>query len=155
MVRVEDRPTCFYCTKCGHIISNCFVIVKNNCPKAVTLLKREASNGGAPHTISPMFSPLIMKGSVSLTDERPEVPVVILRDSGGLAVTHVRRSVAFIRSSLNSDFLLWVWMQFVRLPLHKIFLDSELVKRPFKVDNVKYSHRCKMRTVHIPVGSLC
>lgn len=93
---------------------------------------------------------------MSLTDERPEVPVVILRDSGGLAVTHVRRSVAFIRSSSNSDFfvvvLLWVWIQFVGLTLHKIFLDSELVKWPFKVDNVKYSHRYKMRTVHIPVG---
>lgn len=109
MVEVEDRPTCFYYTKCGHIISNCFVINKKrkNCPEAVTLLKREASNRGAPHTINPVFSPLIMKGSVPLTDERPEVPVAILRDSGGLAVTHVRRSVAFIRSSLNSDFLLW------------------------------------------------
>lgn len=97
---------------------------------------------------------------MSLTDERPEVPVVILRDSGGLAVTHVRRSVAFIRSYLNSDFLLW-WCFcgfgcfLLGCRYTKFCVDSELVKQPFKVGNVKYGHQCKMRTVHIPVESPC
>ena len=70
-----------------------------------------------------------MKGSVSLIAGGPKVPVVILRDSAAsqsvilkgvlpLSETSSTESAALVR---GFD------MQFVGVPLHTIYLDSELV----------------------------
>lgn len=70
-----------------------------------------------------------MGGCVSLTDGGPKVPVVILKVSVGSQSVILERVLSLSQKSFvkTADLVCGFRMQFVGVPLHTIYLDSELV----------------------------
>lgn len=81
------RPMCAYCKKRGHLINNCFLLkkikIKKNIPNAVAMIKTPlvSLSPEAECVDLDIYSPFIMKGTVSLSDGSVKVPVTILRDT--------------------------------------------------------------------------
>ncbi|KAM7406893.1 hypothetical protein PAMA_002878 [Pampus argenteus] len=150
-VKDSDR-VCFFCKKRGHTVNYCFALNKRGkSSKAVNLLKTESSLSQSYSTPTPsvscsppeqslrqlddVFLPFVMKGAVSLTSEGPKVPVVILRDSAASQSVILSGVLPLSeKSSTESAALVRGFgMQFVGIPLHTIYLDSELVTGPVVV----------------------
>lgn len=134
----RDTPVCFYCKKRGHVISQCFALNRKSKPiKAVNLMRTESllseqllpTTSGAKTEVH-LYAPFVMKGSVSLTDGGPKVPINILRDSAASQSVLLQEVLPLSeKSSTNSSALVRGFgMQFVPLPLHTIHLESDLVK---------------------------
>ena len=111
--------------------------------KAVNMLKIERSlcqfPSSSSSSLSPpeqslpdkpddVFLPFIMKGSVSLTASGPKVPV-ILRDSAASQSVILKGVLPLSETSSTESAALVCGfdMQVVGVPLHTVYLDSELV----------------------------
>lgn len=123
----EARPVCAYCKKRSHLINNCFLLNKKK-PKTVALVKMPS----VPHFSESesvdldIYSPFIMKGTVSLPDSCIKVPVTILRDTAA-SRSIILQSVLLLsnEASLNcSELVQGFGMKFVNLPVHIVQLDS-------------------------------
>lgn len=136
---ISDKPVCFYCKKCGHTINHCFALnKKERSSKTVNLMKTELLPPQQTLSIRTesskpdleMYAPFIMKGLVSLSEEESKVPVTILRDSAASQSVLLQGVLPLSeKSSADSSALVRGFgMQYVGVPLHHIFLDSDLVK---------------------------
>lgn len=138
-VDVREKPVCFYCKKRGHTINNCFVLNKRDqSPKVINLLKADSvanqqSFSGPTALVKPppdVYAPFIMKGFVSLCEGEPKIPLTILRDSAASQSVILEGVLPLSeKTSINADALVRGFgMQFVGVPLHVIYLDTELVQ---------------------------
>lgn len=135
------KPACSYCKKIGHTIDNCYTYQKKSQPpKTVALIKSELSPLlSVPvepvHTPDSEFQPFLMKGFVSLMEGGPKVPVTIIRDTASNQSVILEHVLPFSeKSAVKSDVLVRGFdMQYVGLPLHSIYLDSDLVTGHVKV----------------------
>ncbi|XP_056441423.1 uncharacterized protein LOC130378840 [Gadus chalcogrammus] len=136
---VKERPTCSYCKKIGHTINKCFTLKnKSQPPKSVVLIKSESliSVSTEPvRTPDPEFQPFLMKGFVSLTEGDSKLPVNIIRDTASNQSVILEHVLPFSDiSAVESDVLVRGFdMRDVGLPLHNIYLESDLIKGCVKV----------------------
>ena len=136
-----DRTLCSYFRKPGHTMNRCFALRNKSRPaKSVVLIKSE--NEFRPSVPVQQsrdpdsdFQPFLMKGFVSLVEGGAKVPVNIIRDTASNQSVILEHVLPFSEeSALKSDVLVRGFdMQYVGLPLHNIYLDSDLVTGYVKV----------------------
>ena len=140
--RMPAGPTCFYCKKRGHIMSECWALEKKKkrtTGNALVVLscfqtlntKREFEAEDFPKE----YLPFLSQGSVSLIGSSEEVPTVILRDTSTSQSLVLESVLPF---GPQSDTGMTVLLQGVELnirnvPLHKVFLKCNLITRPVVV----------------------
>ena len=145
-------PTCYYCNRKGHLMSNCFVLEKDKKEKkAVNLLSQRESHmakynanvSQGENVFSPKvaeikksgFESFLSEGSVSFMKGVDEKPILVLRDTGAaqtvLLQDHLPSSE---ETSEHADVLVeGVEGGFKSIPLHKVYLKTKFLNGPVTV----------------------
>jgi len=117
----RSAPTCAYCKKRGHLMSECWILQKKeqkNPPLKSTKPVSSVSSSKAPSS----YQPFISTGYLTIKDNNPPIPITILRDtaaSQSLLVTPLSDETATGDNVLISG----VELGFASVPLHKVFLN--------------------------------
>ena len=135
---MSGGPICNYCKRRGHVISECCTLEKwRNNPTGHSLVQ------AVRHTPPPSpkseglgnYHPFVSKGYVPLSEGGDTVAVKILRDTGAtqsLMASHVLPLSE--QTSVNVSVLIQgVGMDVLRVPLHQIHLQSDLISGPVVV----------------------
>ena len=148
-----SQPICNYCKQSGHIVFDCPVLKRKRekqeglKPTGLTSLKSTPQScvkdqnpvqAKVPETDSVMeiYEPFLSDGFVSLTsDFAQSAPITILRDTGASQSLILADTLPFSEktSSGTSVLIQGVECGFVNVPLHNIYLSSDLVKGPVAV----------------------
>ena len=148
-----SQPICNYCKQSGHIVSDCPVLKRKRekqeglKPTGLTSLKltpqscvkdQNPVHAKVPETDSVMeiYEPFLSDGFVSLnSDFAQSTPITILRDTGASQSLILADTLPFSEktSSGTSVLIQGVECGFVNVPLHNIYLSSDLVKGPVAV----------------------
>ena len=148
-----SQPICNYCKQSGHIVSDCPVLKRKRekqegpKPTGLTSLKLTPQScvkdqtpvqAKVPETDSVMeiYEPFLSDGFVSLnSDFAQSTPITILRDTGASQSLILADTLPFSEktSSGTSVLIQGVECGFVNVPLHNIYLSSDLVKGPVAV----------------------
>ena len=142
-----SQPICNYCKRTGHIISECLHLKRKKekqeglKPTGLTSLRSKPQSCGKeedpiqterPETDSVMeiYEPFLSDGFVSLNcDYAQSIPIKILRDTGASQSLILADTLPFSEktSSGTSVLIQGVECGFVNVPLHNIYLSSDLV----------------------------
>ena len=142
-----SQPICNYCKRTGHIISECLHLKRKKekqeglKPTCLTSLRSKPQScvkeedpiqTERPETDSVMeiFEPFLSDGFVSLnSDYAQSTPIKILRDTGASQSLILADTLPFSEktSSGTSVLIQGVECGFVNVPLHNIYLSSDLV----------------------------
>ena len=148
-----SQPICNYCKQSGHIVSDCPVLKRKRekqegpKPTGLTSLKLTPQScvkdqtpvqAKVPETDSVMeiYEPFLSDGFVSLnSDFAQSTPITILRDTGASQSLITADTLPFSEktSSGTSVLIQGVECGFVNVPLHNIYLSSDLVNGPVAV----------------------
>ena len=148
-----SQPICNYCKQSGHIVSDCPVLKRKRekqeglKPTGLTSLKltpqsyfkdQNPVQAKEPETDSVMeiYEPFLSDGFVSLDSGFAQsTPITILRDTGASQSLILADTLPFSEktSSGTSVLIQGVECGFVNVPLHNIYLSSDLVKGPVAV----------------------
>ena len=148
-----SQPICNYCKQSGHIVSDCPVLKRKRekqeglKPTGLTSLKltpqsyfkdQNPVQAKEPETDSVMeiYEPFLSDGFVSLnSDFAQSTPITILRDTGASQSLILADTLPFSEktSSGTSVLIQGVECGFVNVPLHNIYLSSDLVNGPVAV----------------------
>ena len=148
-----SQPICNYCKQSGHIVSDCPVLKRKRekqegpKPTGLTSLKLTPQScvkdqtpvqAKVPETDSVMeiYEPFLSDGFVSLnSDFAQSTPITILRDTGASQSLILADTLPFSEktSSGTSVLIQGVECGFVNVPLHDIYLSSDLVNGPVAV----------------------
>ena len=148
-----SQPICNYCKQSGHIVSDCPVLKRKRekqeglKPTGLTSLKltpqscvkdQNPVQAKVPEIDSVMgiYEPFLSDGFVSLnSDFAQSTPITILRDTGASQSLILADTLPFSEktSSGTSVLIQGVECGFVNVPLHNIYLSSDLVKGPVAV----------------------
>ena len=142
-----SQPICNYCKKTGHIISECLHLKRKkekqeglkptgltslwskpqSCVKEEDPTQTERSE---THSVIEIYEPFLSDGFVSLnSDYAQSTPIKILRDTGASQSLILADTLPFSEktSSGTSVLIQGVECGFVNVPLHNIYLSSDLV----------------------------
>ena len=124
-------PTCYYCRRKGHVMSECHVLQKKNEKLKSDLLVSQPGNKNS-NTVPEEYAPFISYGTVSFLESPGGKPVTILRDTDA-SQSLIRDDI--LPFSPQLDMGMMVLLQGVELdvfnvPLHKVCLKSTLVNGP-------------------------
>ena len=144
-----SQPICNYCKQSGHIISECIALKRKRekerqeSPKPTGLtslrLKPQSSiqdenpilaKTSETDTVMEIYEPFLSDGSVSLnSDFAQSTPIKILRDTGASQSLILADTLPFSEktSSGTSVLIQGVECGFINVPLHNIYLSSDLV----------------------------
>ena len=141
-----SRPTCNYCKKSGHLISECLKLKRKlesdeAKPTRLTTLRPRPQSSIKTNTTDivtkpksdstmEIFEPFMLNGFVSLSgDNCPPTPIKILRDTGASQSLILADILPFSEktSSGTSVLIQGVECGTVNIPLHHINLSSDLV----------------------------
>ena len=141
-----SRPTCNYCKKPGHLVSECLKLKRKlerdeAKPTGLTTLRPRPRSSIKTNTIDivakpksdstmEIFEPFMLNGFVSLSgDNCPPTPIKILRDTGASQFLILTDVLPFSEktSSGTSVLIQGVECGTVNIPLHHINLSSDLV----------------------------
>ena len=144
-----SQPICNYCKQSGHIISECVALKrkrekeKRESPKptGVTSLRLKPQSSiqdenpisaktSETDSIMEIYEPFLSDGFVSLnSDSAQSTPIKILRDTGASQSLILADTLPFSEkySSWTSVLIQGVECGFVTVPLHYIYLSSDLV----------------------------
>ena len=148
-----SQPICNYCKQSGHIVSDCSVLKRKRekqeglKPTGLTSLKLTPQSyfkdqtpvqAKVPETDSVMeiYEPFLSDGFVSLnSDFAQSTPITILRDTGASQSLILADTLPFSEktSSGTSVLIQGVECGFVNVPLHNMYLSSDLVNGPVAV----------------------
>ena len=148
-----SQPICNYCNQSGHIVSDCPVLKRKRekqegfKPTGLTSLKLTPQSCvkdqthvqvKVPETDSVMeiYKAFLSDGFVSLnSDFAQSIPITILRDTGASQSLILAYILPFSeKTSFGTSVLIQgVEFGFVNVPLHNIYLSSDLVKGPVAV----------------------
>ena len=143
----DHRPTCFYCRKKGHVISECITRQRDQktkgkeaFPKALTNLKSEPMSFIPKSEISmdkcksdfiqEVYEPFLSEGTVSLLhDKSITKPIRILRDTGASQSLILAEAIPLSEKSHSGKSVLIQGVEcgLVTVPLHHVNLKSDLV----------------------------
>ena len=165
-----SQPICNYCKQSGHIVSDCPVLKRkrekqegpkptgltslkltpHSCVKDQTLVQAKV-----PETDSVMeiYEPFLSDGFVSLnSDFAQSAPITILRDTGASQSLILADTLPFSEktSSGTSVLIQGVECGFVNVPLHNIYLSSDLVNGPVAVG---IQQTLPFKGVHLLLGN--
>lgn len=147
----KSGPTCYYCKKKGHIKSECWTLAKKNSTRisnALATIKSpskvypvsgspKAEDGKVvPLSIDEGYKPFVTEGFVSLCDDDAHRrPVTILRDTGASQSLLVEDVLTLSENSSVGASVLMCGVECgsIEVPLHKVFLCSDLVNGPVVV----------------------
>ena len=141
-----SRPTCNYCKKPGHLVSECLKLKRKlerdeAKPTGLTTLRPRPQSSIKTNTIDivakhksdstmEIFEPFMLNGFVSLSgDNCPPTPIKILRDTGASQSLILADILPFSEktSSGTSVLIQGVECGTVDIPLHHVNLSSDLV----------------------------
>ena len=142
-----SQPFCNYCKRSGHIISECLSLKRKKenqeGPKPIGLtslrLKPQSSiqdenpisaKTSETDSVMEIYEPFLSDGFVSLnSDSAQSTPIKILRDTGASQSLILADTLPFSEktSSGTSVLIQGVECGFVNVPLHNIYLSSDLV----------------------------
>ena len=165
-----SQPICNYCKQSGHIVSDCPVSKRKRekqeglKPTGLTSLKSTPQSyfkdqnpvqAKEPETDSVMeiYEPFLSDGFVSLnSDFAQSTPITILRDTGASQSLILADTLPFSEktSSGTSVLIQGVECGFVNVPLHNIYLSSDLVKGPVAVGS---RQTLPFKGVHLLLGN--
>ena len=154
-----SQPICNYCKKTGHIISECLALkrkkerenIDSAKPTGLTSLKakpqsciqeenpiltRTCKESVSEDSIMEIYEPFLSDGFVSLnSDSAQSTPIKILRDTGASQSLILADTLPFSEKSSSGTSVLIQGVEcgFVNVPLHNIYLSSDLVKGPVAV----------------------
>ena len=135
-------PICNYCKRRGHVISECWSLERKrnnpsgdlmvstvNPPTTCSVPPVENSNETSSSTD---YHPFVSEGYVSLSENGETVLVKILRDTGATQSLLVDNLLPLSeQTSIGASVLIQgVGLDVISVPLHQIFLKSELVSGP-------------------------
>ena len=149
-----SQPICNYCKQLGHIVSDCPVSIRKRekqedlKPTGLTSLKltpqscvkdQNPVHAKVPETESVMeiYEPFLSDCFMSLnSDFAQSTPITILRDTGASQSLILADTLPFSeKTSSGTSFLIQgVECGFLNVPLHTIYLSSDLVNGPVVVD---------------------
>ena len=140
---------CDFCHKLGHIKPNCYsykrqlsaskrpIALTSNAPSHFEQRLPKNSDRGSFCNVREEFLPFISEGYISLDgdDDSNQYPVVILRDTGASQSLLFEGAAPLnSKSSLGANVLITgVDATVIDLPLHRVFLKSNLVSGPITV----------------------
>ena len=164
-----SRPTCNYCKKPGHLVSECLKLKKKlesdeAKPTGLTTLRPRPQSSIKTNTIDivtkpksdstmEIFEPFMLNGFVSLSgDNCPPTPIKILRDTGASQSLILADILPFSEktSSGTSVLIQGVECGTVNIPLHHVNLSSDLVTGPVDI-GIKPS--LPFKGVHLLLGN--
>ena len=165
-----SQPICNYCKQSGHIVSDCPVLKRKRekqeglKPTGLTSLKSTPQSyfkdqnpvqAKEPETDSVMeiYEPFLSDGFVSLNSDFAQcTPINILRDTGASQSLILADTLPFSEktSSGTSVLIQGVECGFVNVPLHNIYLSSDLVKGPVAVG---IRQTLPFKSVHLLLGN--
>ena len=154
-----SQPICNYCKKTGHIISECLALKRKKerenldsaKPTGLTSLKakpqsciqeenpiltRTCKESVSEDSIMEIYEPFLSDGFVSLNSGSAQsTPIKILRDTGASQSLILADTLPFSEKSSSGTSVLIQGVEcgFVNVPLHNIYLSSDLVKGPVAV----------------------
>ena len=125
--RLSAGPTCFYCKKRGHIMSECRALEKKNKMALVVSSPPQPFNSKSEFEAEDFpkeYLPFLSQGFVSFVASSHKVPIVILRDTGASQSLILE---SFLPFSYQSDTGMTVLLQEIELnvlnvPLHEVLL---------------------------------
>ena len=143
----DHRPTCFYCRKKGHVISECITRQKDQkakgkqaFPNALTTLKTEPKSFIPKSEVSKdkyksdfiqeVHEPFLSEGTISLLhDKTITKPIRILRDTGASQSLILAETIPLSEKSHSGKSVLIQGVEcgLVTVPLHQVNLKSDLV----------------------------
>ena len=144
----SNSPTCNYCKKAGHIVSECWKLKNKNSdssPNAlvsslksnferVPEIKTETFDMPVPvmkdsNSVRAEFLPFVSEGFVSLRETDSPVPITILRDTGATQSLLLNSTLKFSDESATGESILAQGIEgsYVDIPLHSVYLTSNLV----------------------------
>ena len=140
---ISGGPICSYCKRRGHVISECWSLEKK---------KANATSNAVVRTVNPTSSaqpvvqskdctkkpckgsyfPFISEGRVSLTEDGETVTVKILRDTGATQTLLAGGILPLSEQTSTGTSMLiqGVELGVISVPLHRVYLRSELVSGP-------------------------
>ena len=164
-----SRPTCNYCKKPGHLVSECLKLKRKlesdeAKPTGLTTLRPRPQSSIKTNTIDivtkpksdstmEIFEPFMLNGFVSLSgDNCPPTPIKILRDTGASQSLILADILPFSEktSSGTSVLIQGVECGTVNIPLHHVNLSSDLVTGPVVI-GIKPS--LPFKGVHLLLGN--
>ena len=164
-----SRPTCNYCKKPGHLVSECLKLKRKlerdeAKPTGLTTLTPRPQSSIKTNTIDivtkpksdstmEIFEPFMLNGFVSLSgDNCPPTPIKILRDTGASQSLILADILPFSEktSSGTSVLIQGVECGTVNIPLHHVNLSSDLVTGPVVI-GIKPS--LPFKGVHLLLGN--
>jgi len=133
---LRSGPVCAYCKRRGHLLSECWALEKKEKKKgnALVTTSDHSSRKGTAKTPD-TFKPFISQGSVSVDENGTEKPIQILHDTGASQSLLAEGVLSLSENSATGETVLihGVELGFSCVPLHRIFLRSELVSSPIIV----------------------
>ena len=144
--RFPSGPTCFYCKKKGHVLSECRALEKKNQKSHMLVATKDARMnclgilhcGPLANSNSAMtkgYTPFVSHGTVCL-EGGEKVPIYILRDTGAAQSLILDSTLPFSQKSSTgvSVLLQGVELGAINVPLHTVYLHSDLVSGPVAVE---------------------
>ena len=171
-----SQPICNYCKKTSHIISECLALKRKKerenldtaKPTGLTSLKakpqsciqeenpiltRTCKESVSEDSIMEIYEPFLSDGFVSLnSDSAQSTPIKILRDTGASQSLILADTLPFSEKSSSGTSVLIQGVEcgFVNVPLHNIYLSSDLVTGPVAVGIRPY---LPFKGVHLLLGN--
>ena len=171
-----SQPICNCCKKTGHIISECLALKRKKerenldsaKPTGLTSLKakpqsciqeenpiltRTCKESVSEDSIMEIYEPFLSDGFVSLnSDSAQSTPIKILRDTGASQSLILADTLPFSEKSSSGTSVLIQGVEcgFVNVPLHNIYLFSDLVKGPV-AEGIKPS--LPFKGIHLLLGN--
>lgn len=131
----SDKRVCFYCLDPSHLISDCKVWKEKNSAsksKSVALIHPAYEES---YTIDLSYQPFLLSGSVSVSVDSECKPVTILRDTGSVQSFILEELLPRSAETYSgTDVLICgIGMQCINVPLHNVYLKSDLVTGTVKL----------------------
>ena len=136
----RSGPVCAYCKRKGHLLSECWALEKKeknkhrlNSVMVMSVAGNENPSSGSikepPKEVHNVYKPFLSEGFVALHEREVPMPIKILRDTGASTLLLVEGVLPLSDQSATGDYVLIhrVELGFVRVPLHKVFFQSDLV----------------------------
>ena len=144
-----SQPICNYCKQSGHIISECIALRRKRekerqegpKPTGLTSLRLKPQSSiqdenpilvktSETDTVMEIYEPFLSDGSVSLnSDFAQSTPIKILRDTGASQSLILADTLPFSEKTFSGTSVLIQGVEcgFINVPLHNIYLSSDLV----------------------------
>lgn len=135
--RLKEVRECFYCHKQGHVIADCLTLKRKQQQQQpsksvgfVNSVMENTDDIAGLSCVDSGYSPFVLKGLISLTGKpEDQREIQMLRDTGAAHSFMVEDTLPLSEQSFCGSSILvqGIEMGFVKAPLHRVHLKSDLV----------------------------